>query len=134
MSQNSTKASARRKRYQRFVGLLTLFFLLTGIAISGANSSREMEELIGFDLDAVSPPAQPVNDSQFYLTSINNGQNDPENSEGDDDDCLCWCSQVLPTQSFEVALPSVTFVVTDSDTTPVLTAPPRLLFHPPRFA
>lgn len=134
MLQHSKRDSIRRERYQRFVGLFVLFFVLAGVVISGFNSSREMEELLGFDLDGVSSAAKPLNNSQLCLTSSPGGQDDPVNSEGDDDDYLCWCGQVLPTESFDIALPAVTFQVIDSDNASIPTAPPRLLFHPPRLA
>ncbi len=129
------KDFTHRHSLQRSLGLLTLFFLFGGLLLSGFSPSREMEEMLGFDLDGpTATAASSENPISYVVASASQRSDNPVNTEGDDDDCLCWCGQVLAAQSFEMASPSMNLVLNESDDSSVPPAPPQVLFHPPRIA
>src|SRR5260370_41553738 len=134
MTEHEQKELKYRHSFQRPLSLLTLFLLFAGLLLSGFNPSPQMEEILGFDIETLSTASAPSENPTVYITSFSQRPDDPVNSEGDDDDCLCWCDQVLPAQFFDMASPLRATVLSDSEITFVPSAPPRLLFHPPRLA
>lgn len=135
MSEHERQKLTYRRNFQRRLSLLTLFLLFAGSLLSGINPSHEMEEMLGFDLDGLTATAaSSENPTSYVVASSSQRSDNPMNSEGDDDDCLCWCGQVLAAQSFEMASPSVNLVLNESDDSSIPPAPPQVLFHPPRVA
>jgi hypothetical protein len=134
MSQIVNRASKGPKGFQRPVGLFILVLVFGGMVDSGLSPSREMEEMLGFDIETLS--AIPVSPGHFSVSIVSPlpGPGDPLNSEGDDDDCLCWCGQVLASEVFDVVSPSQAFARSDPENTFLPSVPPRFLFHPPRLA
>lgn len=134
MSRIEHRDSNGVKGFQRLVGLFVLFLVLGGVVHSGFGPSYEMEELLGFCIEGPSVADTSLNKSTIYVASSHHGPDGPVNSEGDDDDCLCWCGQVLPGEFFEMASPSQEFALYHPENAFLPSAPPRLLFHPPRLA
>jgi hypothetical protein len=134
MSQLVHRDSKGVKDFQRPVGLFILLLVFGGLVHSGLSPSREMEEMLGFDIETLS--AAPVSPGHFSISIASpiHGHEDPLNSEGDDDDCLCWCGQVLASEVFDMASPSQAFARSDPEDTFLPSVPLRLLFHPPRLA
>lgn len=134
MSQIVNRASKGPKGIQRRVGLFILLLVLGGLVQSGLSPSREMEEMLGFDIETLS--AAPISPGTFSVSIVSPlpGREDPLNSEGDDDDCLCWCGQVLASEVFDMDSSSQAFARSDPENTFLPSVPPRLLFHPPRLA
>jgi hypothetical protein len=134
MSEHEQKELKYRHSFQRPLSLLTLFFLFAGLFLSGLNPSHEMEEMLGFDIETLSAAAAPSENPTIYITSSNQRPDDPVNSEGDDDDCLCWCAQVLAAQCFEIVSSPLQLSLIEPENSDVPAAPPQVLFHPPRVA
>jgi|GEM_PF-4219947 len=134
MFQIVNRASKGPKGIQRRVGLFILLLVLGGLVQSGLSPSREMEEMLGFDIETLSAAPESPGDFSVSIASPLPGREDPLNSEGDDDDCLSWCGQVLASEVFDMASPSQAFARSDPENRFLPSVPPRLLFHPPRLA